>query len=692
MERQKKSQQAYQKDLAQRSKDLNQNITARPLVAVTPSSFAASCKSDICIVTGLLYKDEEDVLRLSLFRSAGSPPHRAGHEELVASTPSTWSMQNLKALDILALLSLVQHAEKGYKCPLSAPVILMPLSQCAPDMMPFSRYFHAADKMDLVRSDGKLIRFHVDRRVFDAGTNANSAANLQLVMKAVWPEEQHRRFFSVFASPLNGVTLLEAARVKASIPASAKFYSFICPMPETREALLALQELEIDQDDPFVMMLRVGAYIYFDHVYDICAINALCFDAENRYQGNSRINYGTATPMPPMPINHLDECDRWRPVTIPHIAKQGFTHFTWVTPSEILGDHIFTPSGGFAYKHVEPQRSRFFPVVPPRAWSADEAALGVELEKFGAAPPTAPFVYDSPLNIEELASLPDGAAPDQKYLSEGSSFSLIFAKEAAALGIKTVIGVKQDFYFEREADAFAEMRREVQQAVKDKAFGADEEDTFNVNYVLDGRAEEKEVMGNDGHTAVRDKGHDGMRLQDFHEHEFARLARLDRVEVAALRLYTTSTFRRINNPLRQGAKPVPLPYTTMLIYNALKKMRAIHLASNFRFQKRYLWRGLKNCTVDENFLLTGGTELACMSTSPNMRVVAGYAKSETPLLFRILVDSPMEMGADIKWLSAFPGEEEVLYPPLTYLKPFCKQGIRGVEGGMVITLKPSFPT
>ena len=28
-----------------------------------------------------------------------------------------------------------------------------------------------------------------------------------------------------------------------------------------------------------------------------------------------------------------------------------------------------------------------------------------------------------------------------------------------------------------------------------------------------------------------------------------------------------------------------------------------------------------------------------------------------------------ERGADVAWLSAFPGEKEVLFPPLTYLSP-----------------------
>jgi len=28
------------------------------------------------------------------------------------------------------------------------------------------------------------------------------------------------------------------------------------------------------------------------------------------------------------------------------------------------------------------------------------------------------------------------------------------------------------------------------------------------------------------------------------------------------------------------------------------------------------------------------------------------------------VDSPMELGADLRWVSIYPGEAEVLYPPL----------------------------
>jgi len=52
----------------------------------------------------------------------------------------------------------------------------------------------------------------------------------------------------------------------------------------------------------------------------------------------------------------------------------------------------------------------------------------------------------------------------------------------------------------------------------------------------------------------------------------------------------------------------------------------------------------------------------------------------------------MEMGADIEWISMFPGEKETLFPPLTFLKPMFSQRIKGLEQGLVITLKPSFPS
>jgi len=42
----------------------------------------------------------------------------------------------------------------------------------------------------------------------------------------------------------------------------------------------------------------------------------------------------------------LHEAGRWQPVTAQRVRDQGFTHFSWVCPSEFVGDSIFTKSGG----------------------------------------------------------------------------------------------------------------------------------------------------------------------------------------------------------------------------------------------------------------------------------------------------------------------------------------------------------
>ena len=49
-----------------------------------------------------------------------------------------------------------------------------------------------------------------------------------------------------------------------------------------------------------------------------------------------------------------------------------------------------------------------------------------------------------------------------------------------------------------------------------------------------------------------DSGHAGKSLDDFVAHETARTAKLDKAQVLALRLYTCSVYRSINNPLRRG--------------------------------------------------------------------------------------------------------------------------------------------
>ena len=58
-----------------------------------------------------------------------------------------------------------------------------------------------------------------------------------------------------------------------------------------------------------------------------------------------------------------------------------------------------------------------------------------------------------------------------------------------------------------------------------------------------------------------------------------------------------------------------------------------------------------------------------MSTTRSLQVALAYSASECSVLLKLVTTSFRERGADLAWVSAFPGEAEVLYPPLTYLSP-----------------------
>lgn len=184
-------------------------------------------------------------------------------------------------------------------------------------------------------------------------------------------------------------------------------------------------------------------------------------------------------------------------------------------------------------------------------------------------------------------------------------------------------------------------------------------------------------MPSDRQVVMLDGTVRGMTLDDFCQHEIARKAGLSRVHVAALRLYTTSLFKYINNPLREQAEyfdkniPHPLPQTVAYINEAVKKLRATSALDQSSTTRRDLWRGMKNLSMDNAFLenRSGGTELGAMSTTTEIGVAAKYSQSDHALLLKLKVNNFMQVGASLSWLSAFPEEEEVLYPPLTYLQP-----------------------
>ena len=195
----------------------------------------------------------------------------------------------------------------------------------------------------------------------------------------------------------------------------------------------------------------------------------------------------------------------------------------------------------------------------------------------------------------------------------------------------------------------------------------------------------------------------GMRLADFVLHSFSVIAGLFPPEVLALRLYTTAAFRSLNTPLRDQSAtrpPHPFPITINYIKSGIGKLRAVE-ASQGDKGTLDLWRGMKNLAATHAFKKDGGTELAPMSTTTDLAIAVKYAASPASLLLKIKTKSFMQRGApplnralvvthstprvlkcsrpdglqrpltgaDLTYLSAFPGEAELLYPPLTYLRP-----------------------
>ena len=183
----------------------------------------------------------------------------------------------------------------------------------------------------------------------------------------------------------------------------------------------------------------------------------------------------------------------------------------------------------------------------------------------------------------------------------------------------------------------------------------------------------------------------GMRIDDFVAQESARAADLSEAHVVALRLYSTAAFRTINAPLRDQERfgrnePHPLPLTVAWIRDALGKLRVIEAKSARTSETMDLYRGMAGTQIQPEFLEKGGTELAPMSSTSSLKVAMQYSASEKALIIRIRTKNFMVRGPTISFLSAFPGEEEFLFPPLTCAsRRFEPQTLHVVESSSTLS-------
>jgi len=272
---------------------------------------------------------------------------------------------------------------------------------------------------------------------------------------------------------------------------------------------------------------------------------------------------------------------------------------------------------------------------------------------------------------------------------------LILGRAAiAAHGIDHALGLTPDKIAAGLQNPIEAMRQEILD------YG-DEDDFENFRYIVEGTSgqlsdypsavaralDTGEYHGGTLGPNDFDTGHHGRSLKDWMEVPEVVLAKLTAAEFVAVRFYTSSSFPKINGPLRQEVRPHPWAMVVFLMDRGIKKLRSVQAqvdAQSFASQT-VLWRGMKDIQVDiRHFANVGGTEMAPMSTTANEEIARHYATSEVPLLFKYVVGG-LKTGVSIQFLSLYPKEEEFLYAPLTFLS---LKGHYEDDGTTILVVEP----
>lgn len=183
---------------------------------------------------------------------------------------------------------------------------------------------------------------------------------------------------------------------------------------------------------------------------------------------------------------------------------------------------------------------------------------------------------------------------------------------ASALGVVSLLGVP-------DAELRARMAAGVRAIEDEVAANGTPADQENLRYVLHEPAGSSDVIFPNS-AFPRDHGRAGERLFDFVAMDEARTAQLSPAHVVALRLYTTSVYQSINQPLRGNptGTPHPLPCTVAFLSEGIRRLRAVDaVRADTALMPLDLWRGLKDCRSTKEFDAEGGSEFAPSVCVPN---------------------------------------------------------------------------
>ena len=181
-------------------------------------------------------------------------------------------------------------------------------------------------------------------------------------------------------------------------------------------------------------------------------------------------------------------------------------------------------------------------------------------------------------------------------------------------------------------------------------------------------------------------GRDIRPLEQFMSMEIVTKASLKSVEVGALRLYSGPMYVHYNAVLRNHPHDICLSLdgnkyetTIFCITSGIVKLSRFSVIP----PNRRLFRGLGGMILPEQFLkekngFRGGVEWGLMSTTMDKNVATQYSgvDRQRGSVFEI-VPGRIDIGAELSWLSQYPGEAEYLFPPLSCLEVIDEPQVQG---------------
>jgi hypothetical protein len=363
-------------------------------------------------------------------------------------------------------------------------------------------------------------------------------------------------------------------------------------------------------------------------------------------------------------------------------------------PAALLGALDKTPHTPHSQPHPLP------PLAPTAAHASTSTIisigtgcpLGLSSNEPGAVLPLLP----APSLAPSLASGAEANGADAKFVA-----TCITLGSSCSSDLREFLGLDDDMEYVRlRKYPLVSMQAEWDQH-------GDPSDKANLAYILHGTACEsddmpphvKESIANGQYHGGAlapgdyDRGHAGMQLEDFVNHDISRRANLRTFHVAALRMYTSCSFRKFNLYLRQGQKPHPFKMSVLILDEAIRKLRKVEAMTDPAgyASRKYLYRGMSDMRMDlEHFKRLGGNELALMSTSADMHVAMSYAsQGQVGLVFRYNTIGQTR-GVSISYLSLYPKEVEFLFPPLTNLTFDATYHVEELGGVTIVPVRPTW--